>query len=139
MRPGVRALVYTQLNGKWEGVRYAVGGGPTIVRGGKVYVTSREERFGSHIASGRAPRTAIGYTAEGYTMMVTVDGRAPKHSVGCTLYELARLMVEMGAVEAINLDGGGSSTMVIGGKPINKVSAGSERYISNVIGIFDKE
>jgi exopolysaccharide biosynthesis protein len=139
LRPGSRALVYTQLTGEWEGVRYAVGGGPTIVHAGRVHVTAKQEGFGSHIASGRAPRTAIGYTAEGYALMVTVDGRAPKHSVGCTLYELARLMVELGAVNAINLDGGGSSTMVIGGKAVNKVSGGSERYISNVIGIFDKE
>jgi exopolysaccharide biosynthesis protein len=136
LQPGIRALVYTQLSGKWEGVRYAVGGGPTIVRDGRVFVNSRAERIGSHIATGRAPRTAIGYTQEGYALMVTVDGRAPKHSVGCTLYELARLMVELGAVEAINLDGGGSSTMVINGKPVNKVSGGSERLVSNVIGIF---
>lgn len=139
LQPGVRALVYTQLSGKWEGVRYAVGGGPTIVRNAKVYVNARQEKFGSHIATGRAPRTAIGYTQEGYALMVTVDGRQPKHSVGATLFELARLMVELGAVEAINLDGGGSSTMVIHGKPVNKVSGGSERFVSNVIGIFSRE
>ena len=139
LQPGVRALVYTQLNGVWQGVRYAVGGGPTIVRGGKVYVNAQAERFDSHIATGRSPRTAIGYTREGYALMVTVDGRQPKHSVGATLNELARLMVELGAVEAINLDGGGSSTMVIDGKPVNKVSGGSERLVSNVIGIFSNQ
>lgn len=139
LRPGVRALVYTRLTGEWEGVRYAVGGGPTIVRNGRVFVNAKQERFGGAIATGRSPRTAIGYTREGYTLMVTVDGRQPKHSVGCTLYELARLMVELGAVEAINLDGGGSSTMVVKGKLVNKVSAGEERYISNVIGIFPHE
>ena len=138
LQPGTRALVYTQLSGEWEGVRYAVGGGPTIVRHGKPHVTAAKERFGSHIASGRAPRTAIGYTREGYAVMVTVDGRQPKYSVGCTLNELARLMVELGAVEAINLDGGGSSTMVIHGKAVNKVSGGTERLVSNVIGIFSK-
>lgn len=139
LQPGVRALVYTQLSGKWEGVRYAVGGGPTIVRAGKPYVNARQERFDSHIASGRAPRTAIGYTREGYALMVTVDGRQPKHSVGCTLHELARLMIELGAIEAINLDGGGSSTMVVGGQAVNKVSGGTERYVSNVIGIFKRD
>ncbi|MFP5503474.1 MAG: phosphodiester glycosidase family protein, partial [Candidatus Sericytochromatia bacterium] len=136
LAPGSRALVYTRLPERWEGVRYAVGGGPTILKNGKVHVTAAREGFDHHIASGRAPRTAIGYTASGQTVMITVDGRQPKHSVGCTLSELARLMAEMGAVEAINLDGGGSSTMVVGGKAVNKVSGGTERLVSNAIGVF---
>ncbi len=139
LQPGSRALVYTQLSGVWEGVRYAVGGGPTIVENGKVHVTAKQEGFGSHIASGRAPRTAIGYTPSGVTLMVTVDGRVPKHSVGCTLVELARMMIELGCVQAINLDGGGSTVMVIGDKPVNRLSAGQERLVSNAIGIFPLE
>lgn len=139
LQPGTKALVYTQLKGVWEGVRYAVGGGPTIVQHGKVHVTAKQEGLPGAIASGRAPRTAIGYTASGETLMVTVDGRKKDHSVGCTLTELGRLMVELGAVEAINLDGGGSSTMVVNGKAVNQVSSGSERYVSNAIGIFVRE
>lgn len=139
LQPGSRALVYTKLSGVWEGVRYAVGGGPTIVHLGRVHVTSKQEGFGHHIASGRAPRTAIGYSPSGVTLMVTVDGRQPKHSVGCTLTELARLMLELGCTEAINLDGGGSSVMVIAGKPVNKVSGGAERFVSNAIGLFPLE
>lgn len=139
LQPGARALVYTQLSGIWEGVRYAVGGGPTIVHAGRVHITAKQEGFGSHIASGRAPRTAIGYTPSGVTLMVTVDGRVPKHSVGCTLSELARMMIELGCVEAINLDGGGSTVMVIDNKPVNRLSAGTERQVSNAIGIFPLE
>lgn len=139
LQPGSRALVYTQLTGEWEGVRYAVGGGPTILRNGQIYVTAKNEGFDSHVASGRAPRTAIGYTPGGEALLITVDGRQPRHSVGCTLNELARLMKDLGAVEAINLDGGGSSTMVIHGKPVNKVSGGSERFVSNAIGVFPAE
>lgn len=138
LAPGDRALVYTRLPGIWEGVRYAVGGGPTIVKGGRAHVTAREEGFDLHVASGRAPRTAIGYTRSGEVLMVTVDGRKAEHSVGCTLNELARLMLKLGAVEAMNLDGGGSSTMVVGGKAVNRVSAGKERYVSNVIGVFPR-
>ncbi|HEY9722603.1 MAG TPA: phosphodiester glycosidase family protein, partial [Oscillatoriaceae cyanobacterium] len=136
---GDRALVYTKLAGEWAGVRYAVGGGPTIVKNGQVHVNAKKEGFGNAIASGRSPRTAIGYTRDGRTLLVTVDGRHPKYSVGCTLLELARLMRELGAVQAINLDGGGSSTMVIDGKLVNHVSAGKERLVSNVIGVFSKE
>lgn len=139
LQPGTRVLVYTQLSGVWEGVRYAVGGGPTIVQNGKVRVTARQEGFGSHIAAGRAPRTAIGYTAAGTTLMVTVDGRVPKHSVGCTLRELARIMIELGAEAAINLDGGGSTVMVIDGEPVNRLSGGVERLVSNAIGVFPLE
>jgi len=139
LRPGTRALVYTQLSGVWEGVRYAVGGGPTIVKNGRVRVTARKEGFGSHIASGRAPRTAIGYTPAGVTLMVTVDGRVPRHSVGCTLQELARIMIDLGAVAAINLDGGGSTVMVINGRPVNRTSGGVERLVSNAIGVFPLE
>lgn len=139
LRLGDRALVFTRLQGMWEGVRYAVGGGPTIVKDGRVYVNAKEEGFSAAIAKGRSPRTAIGYTRDGRTLLVTVDGRNPKYSVGCTLFELARLMRELGAVQAINLDGGGSSTMVIGGKLVNHVSAGKERLVSNAIGVFPKE
>lgn len=139
LQPGGKALVYTQLKGVWEGVRYAVGGGPTIVHRGQVHVTAKQEGLPGEIASGRAPRTAIGYTAGGETLMVTVDGRKKDHSVGCTLTELGRIMVSLGAYEAINLDGGGSSTMVVNGKAVNQVSAGSERFVSNAIGIFVRE
>jgi exopolysaccharide biosynthesis protein len=139
LQPGGKALVYTQLKGVWEGVRYAVGGGPTIVHRGQVHVTAKQEGLPGEIASGRAPRTAIGYTASGETLMVTVDGRKKDHSVGCTLTELGRIMVSLGAYEAINLDGGGSSTMVVNGKAVNQVSAGSERFVSNAIGVFVRE
>jgi exopolysaccharide biosynthesis protein len=136
LQPGTKALVYTQLKGVWEGVRYAVGGGPTIVHQGKVHVTAKQECVPGVIACGRAPRTAIGYNSYGETLMITVDGRKKDHSVGCTLNELGRIMVELGALEAINLDGGGSSTMVVNGKAVNQVSAGSERFVSNAIGVF---
>jgi exopolysaccharide biosynthesis protein len=71
--------------------------------------------------------------------MVTVDGRVPKHSVGCTLQELARIMIGLGAAAAINLDGGGSTVMVIDGKPVNRTSGGGERLVSNAIGVFPLE
>ncbi len=136
LEPGAHALVYTKLSGLWEGVRYAIGGGPTIVHQGRVFVTARQENFGAHIASGRAPRTAIGYTAANTILLVTVDGRQPRYSVGCTLNELARFLIELGCKEAINLDGGGSTVMVVNGKRANRVSAGVERYVSNAIGVF---
>ena len=63
----------------------------------------------------RAPRTAIGVTADGRTLMVTADGRRPGITHGFTIAELARYMIALGAVEALSLDGGGSSQMVVDG------------------------
>ncbi|MBO9539140.1 phosphodiester glycosidase family protein [bacterium] len=131
-RIGKRVAVYAQLSDEWQGVRSAIGGGPTLVSGGQVKVTAREERFGPEIARGRAPRTAIAYLGGTSIAMVTVDGRQ-KHSVGMTLYELARLLRELGAHDAINLDGGGSTAMVVRGKLVNHPSDGVERSVNNAL------
>ncbi|HUG83485.1 MAG TPA: cell wall-binding repeat-containing protein [Euzebya sp.] len=102
----------------WAGVVRALAGGPMIVKGGQVTaeVDWVDEGFEPHIHSDvRAPRTAIGVTADGRTLMVTADGRRPGISVGFTIAELARYMISLGAVEALSLDGGGSSQMVVDG------------------------
>ncbi|AEE52184.1 phosphodiester glycosidase family protein [Haliscomenobacter hydrossis] len=62
----------------------------------------------------RHPRTALGITKKGEILWLTVDGRA-KESAGMSLFELSRLMSALGCVEAINLDGGGSTTLWIDG------------------------
>ncbi|GEM_PF-877477 len=132
IRVGDRAEVYTELNGLWRGVKYAVGGGPTLVARGNVNVTAKQERFGPQIASGRAPRTAIGYLGAKEVVLVTVDGRH-QQSVGMTLHELARYMKGIGVMDAINLDGGGSTTLVVGGRTMNRPSGGYERPVNNAL------
>src|SRR6185503_5497574 len=77
--------------------------------------------FRSFVA-GRQPRTLAGVRADGTLLLVTVDGRLPGWSVGMTLPEAARLMRSLGAREAMNLDGGGSSTMVVRGEVVNRPS-----------------
>lgn len=72
-------------------------------------------------------------------MIVTVNGRQPGVSVGMTLEELAELMIELGAVDAMNLDGGGSTTMVIRDRVLNIPSDGTERPVSNAIVIITPE
>jgi exopolysaccharide biosynthesis protein len=129
---GSRVIVYSQLSNEWEGVKYAIGGGPTLVDQGQVKVTARQERFGAEIARGRAPRTAIGYLGGTQAVLVAVDGRQ-KHSIGMTLYELARTMRELGSREAINLDGGGSTAMVVRGRLVNHPSDGVERAVNNAV------
>lgn len=95
----------------------AVGGGPVLVQDGEIEVYSEEEGFGgSHVL--RHPRTAIGYCYENKLIMMVIDGRQ-KTSAGVTLPELAYLMKSLGAKEAVNLDGGGSSAMVAAGEVVN--------------------
>ena len=92
------------------------------------------------------PRTAIGFSNNGrFIYLVVVDGRQPFYSDGMTRQELADLMVSLGAQNAMSLDGGGSSTMVVQGKdgqprilnsPIDKRIPGHERPVENHLGIF---
>lgn len=95
------------------------------------------------------PRTAIGYSKnEKFLYIVVVDGRQPFYSEGITLAELASLMIELGAHNAMNLDGGGSSTLVVRGadgrprilnSPIDLYIPGRERAVANHLGIYFKK
>ncbi len=81
---------------------------------------------------GRNPRTAIGYTKENHLIMVTADGREGS-SIGLTLLELAKLMREFGCVNAMNLDGGGSTIMYIKGQVVNKPAVQGGIPLSHVL------
>lgn len=111
----------------------AISGGPRILRAGRVSVEREKEGQRTGFDSERHPRTAIGYTEDKrYLIMTVVDGRNPEYSRGVNLYELAELMKELGCYEAINLDGGGSSTMVIRNEVVNRPSdASGPRPVSN--------
>jgi len=120
-------------------VEHALGGGPTLLQGGKVRVLARQQHFRSDVARGRSPRTAIGITRDARYMLVTVDGRRPGYSVGATLGELATVMRELGAVEALNLDGGGSTTMWLRGRTLGRPSDGHERPVSTALLVLPRK
>ncbi len=92
------------------------------------------------------PRSAIGYSRNGrYLYLVVVDGRQPFYSEGMTVKELADLMLSLGAEYAMNLDGGGSSTLVVRdahrnirvlNSPIDNYIPGRERPVANHLGIY---
>ena len=111
----------------------AVGGFPVLLERGRPAPAIGETNEG--FGAARHPRTAIGYDASGSrVLLVTVDGRQPPYSDGMTLPELAGLMIRLGAVEALNLDGGGSTTMVVGGRIVNRPSDTSgERPVGNAL------
>lgn len=116
----------------WKNIPDIMGAGPQLVADGRVAVTKVEEQFPADIARGRAPRTAIGLKSDGTWLLVVVDGRQT-NAIGMTLEDLAALMVKYGAVSAVNLDGGGSSEMVINGRIINSPSDGNERRVGSGI------
>ncbi|HVE94935.1 MAG TPA: phosphodiester glycosidase family protein [Acidimicrobiales bacterium] len=95
-----------------------IGGTPVLVRDGRRFVASTGDAF----VTGRHPRTVVGWTKERDVLLVTADGRQPENSVGMTLPEMADLMVALGAVDALNLDGGGSTTFVAGAQIVNSPS-----------------
>jgi exopolysaccharide biosynthesis protein len=95
----------------------AVGGGPTLISEGKINITNNQERMFSGISiNDRHPLTAMGYTKDRKLIVLIVEGRAPGIAEGATLPHLAQMLFELGCYEALNLDGGGSSCMLINGK-----------------------
>lgn len=122
-----------------------VAGGPLLVRQGQPFVDVRAEgdvydadpSFLYGYAIQRNPRTMVGIDAEGRLLLVTVDGREPGYSAGLGFTEEAQLMHALGAVEALNLDGGGSTTMAIRGQVVNAPSdATGERPVGDAIEVL---
>ena len=110
------------------GVRDAVSFGPFLIING---VASEFKGNGGY---GIAPRTAIGQRKDGIVLMLVIDGRRPGHSLGVDMRELTNIMLKYGAYNASNLDGGGSSTIVVEGETLS-VAGGAgytgDRYMSN--------
>ena len=120
------------LEPDWSTVSDAIGGGPVIVRDGKPVYRANEAFTVSQIAP-RNPRTAIGQLADGRILMVVVDGRQAGYSVGMTTFEMGLTMARLGAVRAMQLDSGGSSTLAFDGMVLNSPSDGRERPISTAL------
>lgn len=116
----------------WKQTRQVIGGGPALLQGGKYVDAWAQEGFKSEFGEKRHPRTAIGATKGGDVWLVVVDGRQDM-SVGATVAETAAIMARLGCVEAMNLDGGGSSTLALSGLVLNRPSDGSERPIANSV------
>lgn len=107
---------------KWK-LNWAVGGGPVLVKDGAIFISNNEEKkFAGKAIADHHPRTAMGYTKDGYLILIAVQGRMKNIAVGTTLTETAQIFIDLGAVEAINLDGGGSSCLLINGKETIKPS-----------------
>ena len=126
----------------WNDCHAVIGAGPVLVLDATSQIHIFIERFNT---DERAPRTAIGVMPSGEVLIVVVDGRQPEWSAGLTLPELAELFIARGAREALNLDGGGSSTMLIQNEIVNRPSdyavpgqPGRERAVANVVALLKK-
>ncbi|MCQ6559304.1 phosphodiester glycosidase family protein [Paenibacillus mendelii] len=124
-----------QFEEKWKNVKMAVGGTPILVEGGVVL---------QHEDPALYPRVGIGTKADGSIVMIEIDGRAPGFSEGVTFKDLGNIMKDIGVVDGITLDGGGSATFVakLPGEPLRKIlnrpSDGGERKTANGILLVNK-
>jgi Phosphodiester glycosidase len=116
------------LTNVWD----AIGGSPVLIADGRRVVGTCTTSF----CSSRNPRTGAGVTANGKILMVVVDGRQPKWSVGVSLPKFAAILRNLGAISALNLDGGGSSTMVVRGEVVNRPSLGHQTLISTALTVL---
>ncbi len=119
-----------------DGASQAVGGFPLLLQEG-VRVGDLMVSENPSFSAARHPRTALGFDPHGGRLwIIVVDGRQPDHSDGMTLPELTTLLESLGATEALNLDGGGSSVMVLEGIPVSRPSdAQGERRVVNALAI----
>ncbi|MGW3160425.1 phosphodiester glycosidase family protein [Streptomyces sp. NPDC001089] len=124
-----------------------VSAAPTLVENGRVHIDAategtldpRDLSFGFAWSNVRQPRTLAGIDGRGRLLLVTVDGRQPGVSEGFTLAEAARFMRSLGAVRALNLDGGGSTAMAVDGKLVNVTSdATGERAVGDTIQVLPR-
>ena len=122
LTPGMTITLHLKTSPDLTGVTAALGGGPILLHEGQA--SSWEHRPQRH------PRTAIGWNRESL-FLVVVDGRQKGLSIGMDYTELSALMLRLGCTEAMNLDGGGSSTLWLGGQVMNSPSDGRQRRVAN--------
>jgi hypothetical protein len=118
-------------NGNVWGAGYAIGGSPVLIKNGTIQITDTEELISVNNTTRRA-RTAIGYMLNNVAVMLVVE-EGTSQSVGVTLQQLATMMKDIGMFEALNLDGGGSTTLLINGVQAIQPSDGSQRAMSTVV------
>ena len=129
---GLPLTVRLRLTPSWPMVD-ALGGGPALVRDGKAIFRALEA-FTVDQVTGFDPRTAVGQRADGSLVFVAVDGRQPGYSAGITNFDLAKLLVRLGAVTGSALDSGGSTTLAFEGRLLNRPSdPGGERAVAEAL------
>lgn len=134
--PGAVLSISLKLSAAdWGMVENAIGGGPQLLRAGRILNDWAWQGFNEAFSLRKHPRTAIGRTGDGDIWFMAIDGRQ-ETGEGATLEETAILMKRLGCVDAINLDGGGSTTINLFGLLMNRPSDGTERPVANGVLFF---
>ncbi len=108
-----------------------LGGGPLLIKEGRMVLDAELEKFQPDVKDSRAPRTAVGRLSNGSLLWVMAEGRRGD-AQGLTLPELATFMIRQGCVDALNLDGGGSSGLYLG-RSLRNRRLGPERLLSTAL------
>lgn len=138
IEPGALLKISTATEPDLHGVRTAIGGGPALLRAGKIVPIKKPDKGAASMAYSerslfeRHPRSALAWNDK-YFFFIEVDGRQKNLSMGMTLAELSDYMLKLGCTDALNLDGGGSSTIWMNGKVMNSPCFG---YLRNTATTF---
>jgi hypothetical protein len=137
-RPGYPKEFIDFNSSNYWNVSDALHAGPVIINSSKINITVEEEVFFNTPVAGIQPRSAVGYTSDNHLILMVVDGRQAD-SRGVYLEELAIMMKGFDCVEALNLDGGGSSCIVADSRLLNRPAGRtSQREVMSAIGVFYK-
>jgi exopolysaccharide biosynthesis protein len=141
IKTGDTLKIILRVNPNYSNIKQLVGGWPRLVKDGKNLMSINDSFEGNlpRFSNDRHPRTGIGFSKDSSTVyFITVDGRQ-QTSRGMTLLEFADLMINEGTYQGLNLDGGGSTTMVINNKVVNNPSDKTgERKVGNCIMVIKK-
>ncbi len=122
----------TQWLDEWVEVDHALAGGHMLILNGEIFPVVEKEEYTTdreiNHAGRRHPRTAIGMTADSIGLLMTIDGRHSSKAEGLTLRELAHFLINLDCVQAINLDGGGSTTMWTSQHGVVNHPSGNQRF-----------
>ncbi len=137
-RPGKPGIINYKKAKFWD-VAYAMHAGPVLISNSQMNITTEEEVFFNTPVDGVQPRSAIGYNKNGDVIMMVVDGRQVD-SRGVYLKELALMMSQFKCHEALNLDGGGSSALFVGGKLVNRpIGLSTQREVMSSVAVITKD
>ncbi|MES1024431.1 phosphodiester glycosidase family protein [Gloeocapsa sp. BRSZ] len=112
---------------------HILGGGPLLLQNRQIVLNAQAEGFSEAFSRQKAARSAIGVTATGNLLIAAVHNRA--HGVGPSLTEIAQIMQHLGCVDALNLDGGSSTSLFLGGQLLDRSPRTAAR-VHNGLGIF---
>jgi len=133
--PGAEIELRGNLPPGWEAFPHLLGGGPMLLKDGAVVLDYATERFKARM-NHPASRTAVGLTSAGKIALIVIDRGEPAYSVGATWDQLALVGRDfLGLSELMGFDGGGSSTMFIEDRVVNRPSSGTPRAVANILAV----